>query len=40
MMWRVMVIIETILELFARRRRQGWDAFGNEIQGSITMPNL
>lgn len=26
------------LELFARRRRPGWDAFGNEIEGSIELP--
>lgn len=25
------------LELFARRRRQGWDAFGNEIKDSISL---
>lgn len=25
------------LELFARRRRDGWDAFGNEIDGSIQL---
>ena len=25
------------LEMFARRRREGWDAFGNEIEGSITL---
>jgi len=25
------------LELFARRRREGWDAFGNEVEGSITL---
>ena len=25
------------LELFARRKREGWDAFGNEIEGSITL---
>ncbi len=23
------------LEMFARRRRDGWDAFGNEVEGSI-----
>jgi len=27
------------LELFARRKREGWDAFGNEIEGSIVMPS-
>ena len=26
------------LELFARRRREGWDAFGNECEGSIRLP--
>lgn len=26
------------LELFARRRRKGWDAFGNEVENSIEMP--
>ncbi len=25
------------LELFARRRRDGWDAFGNEVDGSIEL---
>ncbi len=25
------------LELFARRRRDGWDAFGNEIEGSVNL---
>jgi len=25
------------LELFARRRRQGWDVYGNEIEGSIAL---
>lgn len=25
------------LEMFARRRRDGWDVFGNEVQGSITL---
>lgn len=25
------------LELFARRRREGWDAFGNEVEGSIIL---
>lgn len=25
------------LELFARRRRDGWDAFGNEVEGSIAL---
>jgi N6-adenosine-specific RNA methylase IME4 len=25
------------LELFARRRRAGWDAFGNEVEGSVTL---
>ena len=27
------------LELFARRVRKGWDAFGNEIENSIAMSN-
>lgn len=26
------------VELFARRRREGWDAFGNEIPDSIVLP--
>jgi N6-adenosine-specific RNA methylase IME4 len=26
------------LELFARRRRPGWDVWGNQVEGSITMP--
>lgn len=26
------------LEMFARRRREGWDAFGNECEGSICLP--
>jgi N6-adenosine-specific RNA methylase IME4 len=26
------------VELFARRRRAGWDAFGNEVEGSISLP--
>lgn len=25
------------LELFARRRRPGWDVFGNEVEGSISL---
>lgn len=25
------------LEIFARRRREGWDAFGNQVEGSITL---
>jgi N6-adenosine-specific RNA methylase IME4 len=25
------------LEMFARRRRNGWDAFGNEVKGSINL---
>jgi len=25
------------VELFARRRRDGWDAFGNQVQGSIDL---
>jgi N6-adenosine-specific RNA methylase IME4 len=25
------------LELFARRRRAGWDAFGNQVEGSISL---
>lgn len=28
------------LEMFARENRNGWDAFGNEIQNSITIPSL
>lgn len=27
------------LELFARRRRPGWDAFGNQVEGSISLPS-
>jgi N6-adenosine-specific RNA methylase IME4 len=27
------------LDLFARVRRPGWDAFGNEVDGSIALPN-
>lgn len=26
------------LELFARRRRAGWDVFGNQVEGSIRLP--
>jgi N6-adenosine-specific RNA methylase IME4 len=26
------------LELFARRRREGWDAWGNQVPDAITMP--
>ena len=26
------------LELFARRRRAGWDVFGNQVAGSISLP--
>jgi N6-adenosine-specific RNA methylase IME4 len=26
------------LELFARRERQGWSAFGNQVKGSIRLP--
>jgi len=26
------------LELFARRRQSGWDAFGNQVEGSIDLP--
>ena len=25
------------LEMFARERRPGWDAFGNEVEGSICL---
>jgi N6-adenosine-specific RNA methylase IME4 len=25
------------LELFAREKREGWDVFGNEVEGSITL---
>jgi N6-adenosine-specific RNA methylase IME4 len=28
------------IELFARQRRAGWDAFGNEVEGSICLPTL
>lgn len=27
------------VELFARRRRIGWEAFGNQVEGSITLPS-
>lgn len=27
------------LEMFARRRRLGWDVFGNEVEGSISLPS-
>ena len=27
------------VELFTRRRRSGWDAFGNEIEGSKSLPS-
>ena len=26
------------LEMFARRRRDGWDCYGNEVDGSISLP--
>jgi N6-adenosine-specific RNA methylase IME4 len=26
------------LELFARRKRSGWDVFGNQVEGSIRLP--
>ena len=28
------------IELFARRRRTGWDAFGNQVEGSVRLPPL
>lgn len=28
------------LELFARRERDGWDVFGNEVESSIELPNV
>jgi len=28
------------VELFARCRRAGWDAFGNQVEGSIRLPTL
>lgn len=28
------------LELFARHRQPGWDAFGNQVAGSITLPGM
>lgn len=31
---------QNYLELFARHRRPGWDAFGNEIEGSINIANF
>ena len=30
---------ETKIELFARERKEGWDAFGNEVEGSIELSN-
>jgi N6-adenosine-specific RNA methylase IME4 len=27
------------LEMFARRQRDGWDVFGNEVENSISLPN-
>jgi len=27
------------LEMFARREREGWDVFGNEVENSISLPN-
>lgn len=37
-------LIETVsdsprLEMFARREREGWDVFGNEVETSISLPN-
>ena len=26
------------LEMFARRQREGWDVFGDEVEGSIELP--
>jgi len=28
------------LELFARRKREGWDVFGNEVEGSIDLETI
>jgi N6-adenosine-specific RNA methylase IME4 len=28
------------LEMFARRRREGWDVFGDEVEGSICLPTV
>ncbi len=28
------------IELFARNRRTGWDVFGNQVEGSISLPTL
>ena len=28
------------LEMFARRRRPGWDVFGNQVEGSIRLPTM
>lgn len=28
------------LEMFARKRRPGWDAFGNQVEGSITLKSV
>ena len=28
------------LELFARQEREGWDVFGNEVENSISLPNV
>ena len=27
------------IELFARRKRAGWDTFGNQVEGSIRLPS-
>jgi len=26
------------LEMFARQRREGWDVFGDQVEGSIVLP--
>ena len=31
---------EPRLEMFARRKRDGWDVFGNEVEGSITINSI
>ena len=28
------------LELFARQKTEGWDVFGNQVEGSITLPKM
>jgi len=30
----------TYLEMFARRKRDGWDAWGNQVENDVLIPNL